>query len=35
MVMVNADHLAGETWRFDIRYMGYAHEVVLDEVVAY
>ena len=26
---------AGETWRFDIRYMGYAHEAVLDEVVAY
>ena len=26
---------AGETWRFDITYMGYAHRVTLDEVVAY
>ncbi len=26
---------AGETWRFDIVYSGYAHRVTLDEVVAY
>ena len=26
---------AGETWRFDIMYSGYAHRVTLDEVVAY